>query len=83
MDNMMMDQVSIICSILIGIYLGILPLAILLTILRERMGIRSNDAPNRFLGILFHFITVWWITPVYFVLMIIYVIKKLICKEMK
>jgi hypothetical protein len=43
----------------------ILP-ALFFTYIQERLGMKIEDAPNKWLGILYHFLTVWVVMPLFF-----------------
>ena len=43
----------------------ILP-AFFFTYIQERLGMKIEDAPNKWLGILYHFLTVWVVMPLFF-----------------
>lgn len=61
-----MNTVNIISSIIFWIYgIAVIP-AIFFTYKQEKAGMKIQDAPNRFIGIIFHFITVWLIVPFFF-----------------
>lgn len=51
--------------IIVAYVIAIIP-AIFFTYHQEKLGMRIQDAPNRFLGIIYHFLTVWLITPFFF-----------------
>lgn len=45
--------------------------AVLFTYMQEKSGMKIEDAPNKWLGILYHFLTVWIIMPVFIYTLII------------
>lgn len=45
--------------------------AVLFTYMQEKSGMKIEDAPNKGLGILYHFLTVWIIMPVFIYTLII------------
>nr|DAW38415.1 MAG TPA: hypothetical protein [Caudoviricetes sp.] len=56
-----------ICKIVFWIYLICLPISLILTVIREYQSYKIKDAPNKVLGFIYHFITVWLITPFFVV----------------
>ena len=58
-----MKTLELILNIIIWVYgICFIP-AVIFTYSQERMGMVIKDAPNRLLGIIFHFLTVWLIVP--------------------
>lgn len=65
-----MNVIHIISTVIFWIYgISFIP-AILFTYYQEVNNMKIEDAPNRFLGLVFHFLTVWFITPFFFFHMI-------------
>lgn len=56
-----------VCKIVLWIYLICLPISLILTVIREYQNYKVKDAPNKVLGFIYHFITVWLITPFFVV----------------
>lgn len=52
--------------IVLGYAISIIP-AIFFTYMQEKEGMKVQNAPNRLIGIIHHFITVWLIVPFFFV----------------
>lgn len=59
-----------ICKIVLWIYLICLPISLILTVIREYQNYKIKDAPNKVLGFIYHFITVWLITPFFVVYLV-------------
>lgn len=55
------------CKVVLWIYIICLPISLILTVIREYQDYKINDAPNKVLGFIYHFITVWLITPFFVV----------------
>lgn len=61
-----MTVVSFLSKAVIVVYIiSIIP-AILFTYHQEKNGMKIQDAPNRLLGIIYHFFTIWIIIPFFF-----------------
>lgn len=63
------------CSIILWIYLICLPFSFILTVIREINHYKVRNAPNMILGFIYHLITVWAITPLFGLKLIINKIK--------
>lgn len=62
---MISSLVDMLGIVIIMIYaICILP-ALFFTYIQERLGMKIEDAPNKWLGILYHFLTVWIIMPMF------------------
>lgn len=62
-----MEVISTISNIIIWVYvIAIIP-AIFFTYMQEKSGMKVQNAPNKFIGIIHHFITVWLIVPFFFI----------------
>lgn len=68
--------IGIICQIIKLIYMIHLPAAIIITHQQRKMGMKIDNAPNKWLGIIFQLITVWAILPIYTIKKIIQLIRK-------
>lgn len=60
-------MIKLISSIIIWVYIIAIIPAVYFTYRQEKSGMKINDAPNKVLGIIFHFITVWLIVPYFFI----------------
>lgn len=65
-----------VCKIVLWIYLICLPISLILTVIREYQNYKIKDAPNKVLGFIYHFITVWLITPFFVVHLVINKIRR-------
>ena len=70
-----MEILRIIAIVVIGIYAICFLPAVFFTREQEKTGMRIESAPNRLLGLIFHFLTVWVIMPGFIVHQIINIIK--------
>lgn len=73
---MLESVLCIMARVMLILYAISFPMAIILLVLREGQNIHTEDAPNPFIGILFHFITIWAICPFFLVYLIINKISK-------
>lgn len=63
---MIMTLITFISKVVVVVYIiSIIP-AIFFTYEQEKLGMKIQDTPNKFLGIVYHFISVWLITPFFF-----------------
>lgn len=65
--NAIIQSFRIVSWVFIIAYLISIPFSIFFVIAQRKMGMKIEGAPNQFMGILFQFLTVWLITPVFLV----------------
>lgn len=61
-----MTLITFISKIVIVVYIIAIIPAIFFTYKQEKLGMKIQDAPNKFLGIIYHFISIWLIIPFFF-----------------
>lgn len=70
-----MVVVSTTLKIVFWVYILCIPLALYFTYQQEKMDMKIKDAPNRVLGLIYHFLTVWFITPLFILKVLKYLNK--------
>lgn len=72
---MISSLVDVLGMAIVVIYVICILPALFFTYIQEKAGMKIQDAPNKWLGILYHFITIWLVMPLFF--------YKLITKNIK
>lgn len=63
---MISSLVDMFGTVFIIIYVICILPALFFTYIQEKAGMKIEDAPNKWLGILYHFLTVWVVMPLFF-----------------